>query len=426
LLQALGEKTMLYEGDVLTYSEATGVWEVRTESELLAALTSFAGCPVVAPKPHQLRLSHAQVKGALQIVRARLAASHSYERLRAVPGGCFTNTFVTVDGGELTLDDHEYQQFARYTFPFAYEPLEENARLLEFFDAVFADATVEDRRDQVRLLQEFLGTCLIGQATRHQRCLILVGTGANGKSAFLDIARAIFPAGSFASVPPQQWGDRFRTASLRNIVANFVDEIPENEIVAHDVFKSVITGEAVQAEKKYGDPFNFRPRAGHIFSANTLPASSDHSDGFWRRIMIVPFTRNMEAAAEHRREIAEYVVAGGHGAIVAWALEGARRVQEQGGYTIPGSSCRLTSQWRSETDSVRLFLQTECTQNPGAMTSSQTLYRAYNAWAARNGFRPVSITRFGRQAAAAGSRSQHGQHGNFYRVTLVHEPYGIC
>ncbi len=103
-------------------------------------------------------------------------------------------------------------------------------------------------------------------------------------------------------------------------------------------------------------PFEYRPRAGHIFSANSLPSTADVSHGFFRRFLIVRFTRDMEAAPGSRKDAAKHVIASDIVGIAAWAIEGAARLQRQGGFTIPPSSEEAISEWRRASNSVLLFI----------------------------------------------------------------------
>jgi len=416
LLNTLGRATFA-EGAVYTYDDDVGIWSEVTHARLTQMVMTYAGHPVLTPSPHALKLSNAQIRGAINLARAKLSVDSDILSSSA-KGVAFSNGFATPYAGQILLDPHHPSHAARFAYPYDYEAGRPHPRLDEFLFELFADADENDRIAQINLLQEFIGTSLIGDATTYQRCLMLVGAGANGKSAFLDIASSIFPPDTRAAVPPQEWGTRFRTATLCGVLANFVNEIPEHEIVASAVFKSVISGESIQGERKHMDPFYFRPRAGHIFATNTLPATSDHSNGFWRRQMVVPFTRDMEKASVHRKNAARYVIDAEHAALVNWALEGARRVQQQGEYTVPASSLRYVDQWRRETDSVRQFLETACVARPGARTPAPMLHKSYSEWALRSRLKPVSSISFGRRATAAGHKSSHANWGNYYHLEV--------
>ena len=152
---------------------------------------------------------------------------------------------------------------------------------------------------------------------------MLYGTGNNGKSELLRLLRALFPPSTVASLPPQEWGERFKVARLVGVLANFVHEIPERDIASGEVFKGVITGDPVSAERKNRDPFEYHPVAGHIFSANSLPGTVDQSEGYWRRFALCPFTRDFATATTRKIDAAQDVLNHELAGLAAWALRGA-------------------------------------------------------------------------------------------------------
>ncbi|WP_437804197.1 DUF5906 domain-containing protein [Sorangium sp. So ce693] len=92
---------------------------------------------------------------------------------------------------------------------------------------------------------------------------MLFGEGGNGKSAGINLVRAMFPPEALASLPPQRWTERFALSAPEGKLANFVSETPSGERLEGGAFKAVVTGDPVTAERKHRDPFEFRPVAGH-------------------------------------------------------------------------------------------------------------------------------------------------------------------
>lgn len=415
LLTELGSDVTHDEGNFYTYVPTKGFWAQLSNELILTTVAEYAGSSVLYPRPKLLSMSHARAKGAAAFARARLLADASRPVFaRGAAGVVFGNGFVSVANGAVHLQAHDPAHLARHGFDFDFDPTLSPDRLLAFFDEVFEDIDPPQRAAQAELFQEFIGVCLVGEAARYQRCLVLYGNGANGKSSLMQIVGACFPKEAVVAIPPQDWGKTFRLAGLAGARINIVNEMPENDIVAHSTFKSIITGEPVTGEHKYQPAFTFESRAGHLFSANSLPATNDHSSGFWRRFMVIPFTRDMTAAPYHRPDVAREIVEAELPAIVAWALEGAARVQRRGGYCEPVSSRLVMDQWRQETDSVRQFLQTQC--SPTGTISAQSLHAAYMRWASESGYRPLALSGFGRRANLAGVKSRHTSTGNVYDV----------
>lgn len=399
-LRALGPYPLTFDaGEFWRYAPARGIWELIPSHLVRSTAETFAGCPA-GLKMTPIKISASTTAGAEALARDRLLSSPRRVVFDGAPVGiAFANGFVTVVGGQISLLEHAADHRARFCYPFPYDRSAARPALESFLGELFGDCDLLERLQRMALLQEFAGVCLIGDATRYQRALFLYGPGGNGKSEALRILRGIFPPGSTSAIPPQRWGERFRLAQLEGKLANFVDEIPEGEILAGEAFKAVVTGEPNTGERKHKDPFDFIPRAGHIFSANAPIATADHSDGFWRRPLVLPFTRRFDTAPGRKLEAGLAVLEAELPAVVAWAIEGAARAQEQGGYTIPGSSTRTAAEWRDDSDQVRLFASEQPITEKCAASE---MYERYKTWGKVNGFALMSSTKFGRRLMGTG------------------------
>ena len=129
------------------------------------------------------------------------------------------------------------------------------------------------------------------------------------------------------AIPPKQWEHPFTLAELVGCLLNVVAEMPSGGLLESQRFKDVIAGDNVQAERKFEASFRFRPRAGHFFACNRLPATNDQSRGFWRRFIVIKFNRSFEADPTRDPHIAEKILVDERPGVLAWLVEGARRLE---------------------------------------------------------------------------------------------------
>jgi P4 family phage/plasmid primase-like protien len=415
VLETLGPVPLTCDaGEVWQYQPARGIWEIVPGPRLRTIAASFAGCPVGVgnPKPRKdgtvpekrvVKLTAPAVAGAVRIGMDRLEAdpdrvTFNFARGDGPRGVAFRNGFVTVRDGAITLLPHAPEHRARHAYDFDYDDTLETPLLDAFFAELFKDTTALERDLRTALLQEFVGACLIGEATRYQRCIVLYGTGGNGKGELLRILRGLFPPEAVCGLVPQWWGDRFRAVLLLNKLANFCDELPDAEIMGGEAWKLVVTGDPIPMERKNRDAFMHAPNAGHMFATNTPIRTTDHSDGFWRRPLVVALTRKFEGDGARVLDAGAKVLEMEAPAIAAWGIRGAARAQTQGGYTVPPSSLALSRQWRDENDQVRGYF---AEQPITGRVQADTLYKAYKTWASDNGLGPMSSTMFARRIQAA-------------------------
>ena len=410
-------------GEFWRYAPALGIWEQITGPKVRTMAASFAGCPIGFGQPRKrkdgsdttpqtVKVNASTAAGAETIARDQLLSDPDRVRFDGAPlGVAFSDGFVKVRAGKVDLVPHSPEHRCRHAYPFAFLPDAATPMLDKFFYELFRDCDQFERDLRIALLQEFVGASLIGDACRYQRCLVLFAKGGNGKSELLRILRGLFPPEAVTSLVPQWWSHRFRSVMLEGKLANFCDELPDAEIMGGEAWKLVVTGEPIPAEKKNRDPFIFTPRAGNIFATNSPIRSTDHSDGFWRRPLVLGLTRQFDGDSGRVLEAGARVLEAERAGIAAWAIRGAARAQHQGAYTMPPSSLALAREWRDENDQVRGFVA----DNPVTERVQATeLYKRYSTWAKENGLGPMSATMFGRRMMAADLADREGTGRRFY------------
>ncbi len=84
------------------------------------------------------------------------------------------------------------------------------------------------------------------------------------------------------------------SADLDGKSANIFSDLEKNELRHTGEIKDIVSGEGLQVQKKYKDPFTLYPFVKLMFSCNRFPKSFDQSQGFFRKWMIVKWERNFE------------------------------------------------------------------------------------------------------------------------------------
>ena len=248
---------------------------------------------------------------------------------------------------------------------------------------------VELEEDTIARLQEWCGYCLIPE-TNLQKCLMLVGDGKNGKSVFLQTLREVLGSANVSSLELAEMFDRFKVGTLRGKLANICSDVDTNTVI-HTSFKKIVAGEHTVAERKHLDPFEFKPFARILFSANRFTPTRDHSEGFYRRFDIVRFERHF---ADHERDPAlldklQQELPG----IFNWALVGLGRLKEQGWNLTPSEAMNQEhKRFQLETHPLRGFLEECCVIGEGEVEKDHFTER-YKEWCEANGYRVQSSHR---------------------------------
>ena len=389
------------------------VWEHLGPKTIRNAITELDGYPVLIsqdPKSGEMKCRSLKMNnGVIEGVAAVLDILYGHKYVgffKAVPIGLqFKNGFLTIDDkGELELRPSSPKWRQRVLMDWDWEPkayaprweetLEQwfqvNPILVEGFEFDPHDDAIQKRM----FLQEFAGACLMGCATSYAKTAILLGGGQNGKSKFIEALQAAFPPTAWSAINPQSLGDEYRAAMLAGKRINFAADIPSTKIVSSHVFKAAVTGDVITARQIRQQPFQFKPEAGHVFSANALPGTRDHSAGFWRRFVVIEFANRFEGDQldPHLGD----KLAAEKSAIVAWMVRGAQRLLKNGQYTIPHSSKAHLQAWRQDADIVARWLdeRTFAAKEVSDLTGGQKLWHAFDAWRQDNRYSTMSSRTF--------------------------------
>lgn len=124
-----------------------------------------------------------------------------------------------------------------------------------------------------------------------QKAFVLYGkTAGNGKSTLLEIIEKLIGTENVSHVTLQDFvSNRFSVSEIKGKLVNMVSEMTKEFLKDSSVFKQIVTGDTTTVEEKFKDRHTIKPYAKHIFTANELPKVADTSNGYFRRLFIIPF-----------------------------------------------------------------------------------------------------------------------------------------
>ena len=293
-----------------------------------------------------------------------------------------------------------------------FEPDARCPRWLRFLGEVFgADQELID------YIWRAVGYSLTGD-TSEQCVFTCYGSGANGKSVFLNSLRAV--GGSYVyNVPFSTFELEARTsipndlaalAGRRQVTAS---ETNEGVRLNEGRLKALTGCDPVTARFLHGEFFTFRPVAKFWLAVNHKPKVTDDSYGFWRRVRLIPFLQQFKGQAEDKN-LATHLAEDLPG-ILAWAVRGAMAWYERG-LEPPAAVLNATESYRTESDPLAQFFQEQCILEDGCVTAATAAYKAYGAWAVEQGMSErerLTSTAFGRRMADRFEK-RHAHSGNVY------------
>ncbi|MFR4051824.1 MAG: phage/plasmid primase, P4 family [Clostridium perfringens] len=249
----------------------------------------------------------------------------------------------------------------------------------------------------IPLVQEIVGY-LLTTNTASQKAFVFWGPARTGKSTLLWVVEyLLLGKKNVSNIPWQEIGDKFKTAELLGKLANVFSDLPSKSIDDTGIFK-VVTGEDyLMAEKKNKNPFKFKPFARLVFSCNELPRNYvDRTEGFYRRLIIVPFSRQIEKSKIDKA--LKYKFQREKEGILNWALEGLKRLYEN---NFEFSENELTDgvkkEYKRENNNVISFVE-ECCELDGLFSCSRIeLYESYKEFCVEAGLKALSQIKFNKE-----------------------------
>jgi putative DNA primase/helicase len=239
--------------------------------------------------------------------------------------------------------------------------------------------------DLIGFLQTAAGWALTGD-TSEQTMFILYGSGANGKSTFLNTVMRIL--GDYAIAASTETFMKKNSEQISNDIARlrgtrFVTtaEAEQGKRLSEPLIKQITGNDAMTARFLYGEFFDFVPTFKIFMATNHKPMIKGTDHGIWRRIKLIPFTTTIRAEKQDKH-LEEKLIREGPG-ILNWLIEGVRRWFAEG-LVLPPEISSATEEYRNEMDVLGNFIKECCIQGPGCSVRARELFRAYQEWCDEN------------------------------------------
>lgn len=206
------------------------------------------------------------------------------------------------------------------------------------------------------ILQEFMGYCLYKRYFIH-KALMLVGSGANGKSTLIRLLKEFLGQENCSSIPLQQLeNNRFALSTLFGKLSNIFADLPARALRETSIFKMLTGEDLIPAEKKFKDHFFFDNYAKMIFSANQIPRSPDDSDAFFRRWIIINFPNQFLNEKADKNLIRKITTSEELSGFLNFAIKGLKRLISKGDFSNSKTIQQVRETYIRQSDSVGAFI----------------------------------------------------------------------
>ena len=321
-----------------------------------------------------------------------------------------------LDPGKWRCHSHEKQNYRTTQIPVEYDPNAAAPRFRQFLNEIFEPDN--DGKEKIQALLEMMGYTLMSHS-RHEKFVMLIGAGANGKSVFLSVLEALCGSGNVSGVQPANFDRTFQRAHLHMKLANIVTELKQGEVIADAELKAITSGEPSTVEHKNQNPFLMRPFSTCWFGTNHMPHTRDFSDALFRRAVIITFNR-VFSDSEKDPMLKETLFQELPG-ILNMALDAYAEALVHG-FTESPSAVRSKQEWKLEADQVAQFVDDACHVDANAEINVTKLYGRYKMWTDSQGInKTLGIKNFRDRLAKLGYGHKRRNDGKYVTGLSVTE-----
>ncbi|MEW6290966.1 MAG: phage/plasmid primase, P4 family [Thermodesulfobacteriota bacterium] len=317
----------------------------------------------------------------------------------------------TIDLRTGKLLKHDRKHLITQIAPAEYDPNATCPTWKSFLDKILAG-----NDNLISFLQRAVGYSLTGD-TSEQCLFIFHGSGANGKSTFLQAISSML--GEHAMQTPTETLLVKRKGAIPNDVARLkgarlvtASEAETDQRLAEGLIKQMTGQDTLSARFLHQEWFDFKPTHKIFLATNHKPTITGIDPAIWRRIKLIPFDVTIP---EHKRDkkLLSKLEAELSG-ILAWAVRGCLDWRDNG-LGIPVEVRTATDQYKIDMDVMAQFLSDCCDIQPKESVSSKNLYAAYLSWCEEVGEEPLKQRNFGLKLKEKGYKNNRNRDGRYWK-----------
>jgi putative DNA primase/helicase len=284
--------------------------------------------------------------------------------------------------------------------------------------------TFEEDTELIDFIQKAAGYTLTTKTTE-QVLFILAGSGANGKTTFLNTINACL--GDYGKHTQFSTFEKSHTEGASNDLARlqgvryvYASESNPSKSFAAEKIKSLTGGDPITARFLFQEYFEFHPTFKIWLSVNELPKTDDLSDAFWRRMRIIPFNVNFKKEKDLFIPDLDKLLIGERSGIFNWMIEGLRLYRKEG-LTPPNKLIETVKDYEVSQDQIAGFIHACVKSIESGKIEFSKLYHEYETWAQNHGIEDkirISKVKFSRRFNAKGfSKKKIG--GVIYYINIA-------
>ena len=329
-----------------------------------------------------------RVNAACNLLKSRAVTEVRFDR----------NPVLTFQNGTLEIETGNFRSFSEADYcsiimDYDYDPHAVAPVWEEFIQDVTDD---EPRRAEIL---QFIAGYILMPDCRHQKIFLLVGSGGNGKSVYLELIQKLFGDRNVTHVEPTGLTKEFERIrlkdSLLNIGSDINSDFSRGEI--REWLLKIADGTSIQACYKGMDHIDFIPRCKLVYACNAMP-TAEIVNGLNRRMQFVDFPCQYVESPDPsnpRQKQRDIYLTGKLAAelpgIFNWAYAGYQLLKAVGYFTDAPEQTEFIQQFETTSNPVLVFCEDH---DYSGNVPREKVYAEYKGWCEETGHKPLSREKF--------------------------------
>ena len=278
-----------------------------------------------------------------------------------------------------TFRKHSKKDMLTKLAPFPYRKGERCPHFMRFMEEMTKDKDGKERPEFVDFFARFMAVTCLGVVKDHFFG-VLYGDGGNGKGTIIHVMEQLLGedfshvVAANALISKKHVPHPTELAQFRGKRFTPIQEFDSNQRLDSALVKSLTGGDTMNARECHKDYLNFTPSHTIWLATNYLPEVDDDSDGFWRRVFLIPFDQKIDPqlVVDLKENLTEELPG-----IFNFILGGLEAWKASGKLEMPEAIRAATERYREESHSVITWIKARTDTSEDSTTTVQAAYDDY-------------------------------------------------
>ena len=280
-----------------------------------------------------------------------------------------------------------------------FDDVEKNLKDTLFWKFLKSSFTINDdfKKQDFESVLEIIASFFIKKII-DEKAFMFLGRGENGKSVLTEYIINMLGLDNVEKISLQALSDdKYMGAKLVGKMANIYSDLNDNSFNDTSFVKNATSGEGIEVQHKYGNPFVLVPFCNLLFSANRFPKVNDQTHGFFRRWMIVKWRVNFENHPDRDEHLKDKLRDNQEekSLVFSTLIHLSRLLLKNGKFSHSKDAKETQKEWNTNSDPLNDFVETCIIDSDGNKNVRKT-YSFYRQIMESRQETPLSIVQFGR------------------------------